>query len=161
MNTTICGFLGPHAWELPSPFSPEAQLIPKLRALLSQKERREFYLILESGPSFLVAEEVLRQKESGVPIQLICIIPYEEQHAQWPEAERNRYFSILERCHREHMMKRPFSIDCYQESHRYLLSKAQLLLALWNGRASDVGDAIVQARKLGHEVIVVDAAAEA
>ena len=44
-----------------------------------------------------VAEIVLALKEKYPQITLECAIPYERQAVRWPEALRNRYFSIAER----------------------------------------------------------------
>ena len=43
------------------------------------------------------AEIVLALKEKYPQITLECAIPYERQAVRWPEALRNRYFSIAER----------------------------------------------------------------
>ncbi len=43
------------------------------------------------------AEIVLELKKQYPQITLECAIPYERQAVRWPEALRNRYFSIAER----------------------------------------------------------------
>ena len=44
-------------------------------------------------------------------ITLECAIPYERQAVRWPEALRNRYFSIAERCDQETMLQRQSQWD--------------------------------------------------
>ena len=57
------------------------------------------------------AEIVLALKEKYPQITLECAIPYERQAVRWPEALRNRYFSIAERCDQETMLQRQSQWD--------------------------------------------------
>ena len=59
-----------------------------------------------------VAEIVLALKEKYPQITLECAIPYERQAVRWPEALRNRYFSIAEQCDQETMLQTHYTQDC-------------------------------------------------
>ena len=58
------------------------------------------------------AEIVLALKEKYPQITLECAIPYERQAVRWPEALRNRYFSIAEQCDQETMLQTHYTQDC-------------------------------------------------
>lgn len=89
------------------------------------------------------------------PVTLECIIPFEELHVQWSEAEQERYFSILERCDAEQMMCRGFSLTCYRRCARYLADQCDTLLILWNEKCSDAGDAVAMARRSGRRLVLL------
>ena len=52
---------------------------------------------MAQGVDMYAAEIVLELKKQDPQITLECAIPYERQAVRWPEALRNRYFSIAER----------------------------------------------------------------
>ncbi|MEE3334568.1 MAG: SLOG family protein [Ruminococcus sp.] len=53
------------------------------------------------GIDQICAELVLEIKSRYPKITLECAIPCEEQAIRWTEPQRDRYFSILERCDKE------------------------------------------------------------
>ena len=55
---------------------------------------------------------MLELKKQHPQITLECAIPYERQAVRWPEALRNRYFSIAERCDKETMLQTHYTQDC-------------------------------------------------
>ena len=63
------------------------------------------------GVDMYAAEIVLELKKQDPQITLECAIPYERQAVRWPEALRNRYFSIAERCDQETMLQRQSQWD--------------------------------------------------
>ena len=81
-----------------------------------------------------VAEIVLALKEKYPQITLECAIPYERQAVRWPEALRNRYFSIAERCDKETMLQTHYTQDCLWNRNRYMVDHADIVLAVCNMR---------------------------
>ena len=159
---SACGFYGLHPWELPwdadcaHPDSARfsQQLQEHLTSMAVQQNVTHFLVSMDGGASLLAAEGVLAMKAFH-PVTLECVIPFEEVHAQWPEAERERYFSILERCDVEQMMNRSFSLTCYRRCARYLADRCDTLLILWNERPGDAGDAVTLARRSGRRVVLL------
>lgn len=162
MNKTTCGFLSQHVWELPSSQYMELASSPTIKeqlgkiiiSLIEEDAINRFLVSMELGLPMDAAEVILGLRER-YPITLECIIPYEEQHSTWTEEERNRYFRIIERSDAERLLGTQFSLDCYQRSMKYVAVNAQVILALWNGASSDVGDAVGFARQKGREVITL------
>lgn len=161
MNS-VCGFFGLHPWELPWDTEYDQpgyarfrhQLKAHLASLATQQSVTRFLVVMNGGASLVAAEEVLAMKLLH-PVTLECVIPFEELHVNWPETERNRYFSVLEQCDVENMISRGFSLTCYRRCARYLVDQCDALLILWNGKSGDTGDAVAMTRRSGRSVILL------
>ena len=101
------------------------------------------------------AEIVLELKEKYPQITLECAIPYERQAVRWPEALRNRYFSIAERCNQETMLQRQYTPDCLRKRNRYMVDHADIVLAVWNSSPSGTGQTVWYARETGKPVWII------
>lgn len=87
---------------------------------------------MSPGPEMFAAEMVLQFKNK-YPLQLECVLPFEEQAIHWPEKIRERYFGILARADRETMLQTHSTPDCLQVCNRYLIEKSKYLLVFWPG----------------------------
>lgn len=162
MNTSTCSFISQHFWEIPivpsenHPLSQalKNQLTQYIQSLIEDEGVSRFMVLMDSGIPLFAAATILELR-TRYPISLVCVIPYEEQHIFWSEEERNRYFSILEQCDKEHMLQQHFSLDCYQRSNKYMVSHASILFVFYNGRPSDTRDAIHEAQKKGRSILVL------
>ena len=98
-----CAFTGhrPKGLGYPESDGRCTALKEKLRSLIIRMMEEEgvthFISGMAQGVDMYVAEIVLELKEKHPQITLECAIPYERQAVRWPEALRNRYFSIAER----------------------------------------------------------------
>lgn len=61
----------------------------------------------------------------GGNIKLECALPFEEQAKDWSESERDKYFSIIERCETETMIT---SQKGEKYCYTYLVNKANLIM---------------------------------
>ena len=64
----------------------------------------------------------------GGNIKLECALPFEEQAKDWSESERDKYFSIIERCETETMITTAKSEKSEKYCYNYLVNKANLIL---------------------------------
>jgi uncharacterized phage-like protein YoqJ len=162
LNTTTCGFISQHFWELPllldgnntAYLSIQDQLKIHALSLIENQKITRFLILMDSGIPLDVAAAILELR-TQYPITLECVIPFEEQHITWSEEERNQYFSILEQSDKEHMLQHHFSLDCYQRSNKYLVAHSSFLFVLCDRSSSDAGDAIKHAKKKGRDVLVL------
>ena len=98
-----CAFTGHRPKGLGYPESDErcTALKEELRSLIIRMIEEEgvthFISGMAQGVDMYAAEIVLELKKQYPQITLECAIPYERQAVRWPEALRNRYFSIAER----------------------------------------------------------------
>lgn len=162
MKEHSCGFFSQHAWELSSlcaqAYSPAAlreALQHCFLRLVNEQGISHFMISMDCGAP-LEAVEVLLSLRAQHPITLECLIPFEEQHADWSEEDRERYFGLIAQCDHEHMMQHNFSMLCYRNSAQYLLSQCGTLVVLWNGRIGDAGDAVRLARQKTSRLILLD-----
>lgn len=156
MNKSACGIFTLHPWEAPAQLNaPDMMCADALQKQLSNIIKTdhitEFWLVMDQGFPCSVAEAILSLKAS-IPLRLTCLIPFEEQHNGWPEAERDRYFSIMQQCDQEYLLSHHFSVDSYQQSVQKLLEHCGLLFVIWNGQAGDACDAIRHAKRSKHAV---------
>lgn len=160
MNTTSCGFISQHIWELPLSLdntislSIKDQLKAHAGSLIEKQHITRFLILLESGVPLDAAAAILELR-TQYPITLECVIPFEDQHILWSEEERNRYFSILEQCDKEHLHQHHFSLDCYQQSIKDIVAHCSILMVLYNGGSSDAGDAIRYAKKRDRQLLTL------
>ena len=89
---------------------------------------------MAQGVDMYAAEIVLELKKQDPQITLEYAIPYERQAVRWPEALRNRYFSIAERCDKETMLQTHYTQDCLRNWNRYMVEHADMVLAVCNMR---------------------------
>ena len=135
-----CAFTGHRPKGLGYPESDErcTALKEKLRSLILKLIEEEgvthFISGMAQGVDMYAAEIVLELKKQYPQITLECAIPYERQAVRWPEALRNRYFSIAERCDKETMLQTHYTQDCLRNRNRYMVEHADMVLAVCNMR---------------------------
>ena len=139
-KTKCCAFTGHRPEKLGYPESDErcAALKERLRSLIVKLIEEDgvthFISGMAQGVDMYAAEIVLELKKQYPQITLECAIPYERQAVRWPEALRNRYFSIAERCDQETMLQTHYTQDCLRNRNRYMVEHADMVLAVCNMR---------------------------
>ena len=110
------------------------------------------------GGDIIFAEQVLLVKATEYPsLQLITVVPHEEQANNWTEAWRDRYFRILELSTEVITLSARYTRDCYHVRNRYLVNNADRLLALYNdGGTGGAAYTVKYARQKNREIIVID-----
>jgi uncharacterized phage-like protein YoqJ len=78
------------------------------------------------------AETVLSLQERFPQITLESALPCETQEA-WTVEQRERYFSILERCSKETLLQKHYTSDCMQKRNDYMVNKSSYVIAVWDG----------------------------
>ena len=115
-----------------------AALKEKLRSLIIRMMEEEgvthFISGMAQGVDMYAAEIVLELKKQYPQITLECAIPYERQAVRWPEALRDRYFSIAEHCDQETMLQTHYTQDCLWKRNQYMVDHADIVLAVCNMR---------------------------
>lgn len=164
MKGRTCAFTGHRPQSLPFRFNEED---PRCIALKKELESRIERLICEEGVTHFIsgmalgvdmyaAEIVLALKRRYPEITLEAAIPCETQAAKWPEHLRDRYFDIATKCDKETMLQTHYTPDCMKKRNQYMVDRADILLAVWNGRASGTGQTVMYAREKGKPVWVID-----
>lgn len=131
-------------------------LIEKVAYLIEAMGVNHFISGVDLGIGWLVAEIVLDLKRDYPEITLECVIPYEDQAANWTIAQRNKYFSIMERCDKESLLQRHYTKDCIRKEKEYMIRKSNYVLVVGNGQSGGTGKMIPSARAWGKTVILID-----
>ena len=93
----------------------------------SEKEGVCLSLIPARGFETMVSMAFLNLRREH-NLMLECVIPYEEFAAEWDEADRDRYFYIMEKCDKETLMQSRFTPDAEQKSIEYIVSVADEII---------------------------------
>ena len=121
-----CCFTGHRPEKLPWGYDERDPRCLALKARLDraveeawEKGMRHFICGMAQGADFYFCEAALalRARRPGVTVE--AAIPCEEQAARWPEADRERYFRLVEQCDYETMVQRHYDRGCMLRRNRY------------------------------------------
>ena len=117
-----------------------------------------FYCGAARGSDILFGEQVLQVRNTAYPaIQLVCVIPHENQAENWPESWRERYFDLLAQADDEVLMSTHYTRGCYHQRNRYMVDRANALLAVFNGTAKGgTAYTVDYARSRAKEIVILD-----
>ena len=149
------GFVCAVTWHrvLSSDFSKE-ELRAALRALAAAGVRT-FSCGMALGFDLLCAEEVLLLREE-LPVRLVACIPCADQAARYPKSARERYERILDRCDERAVLHECYCDGCMFERNRYMVDRADLLLAYYTGRRGGTKYTVGYAEKRGIPVYLIE-----
>ena len=137
---------------LSSDFSKE-ELRAALRALAAAGVRT-FLCGMALGFDLLCAEEVLLLREE-LPVRLVACIPCADQAARYPKSARERYERILDRCDERAVLHECYCDGCMFERNRYMVDRADLLLAYYTGRRGGTKYTVGYAERRGIPVYLI------
>ena len=120
------------------------------------KGMRHFLCGMARGADFYFCDAVLelRERRSGVPLE--AVIPCEEQAARWSERERERWFSLVERCDGETMLQHHYDKGCMLRRNRYLVDHSSMLIAVYDGMLGGTMYTLSYAMKRGLETVILE-----
>lgn len=109
------------------------------------------------GVDLWCAQIVLSLKEKNPALRLHCILPREGQEVKWPKAEQEQYHSILKRADEVVYVSRDYHPDCMLERNRYMVDRASILLAVYNGTyRSGTAMTVRYAKEQGTKIMIID-----
>ena len=117
---------------------------------------RHFLCGMARGADFYFCDAVLalRERRSGVTLE--AVIPCEEQAARWTERERERYFTLVERCDSETMLQHHYDKGCMLRRNRYLVDHSAMLIAVYDGMLGGTMYTLSYAMKRGLETVILE-----
>ena len=162
MKTKTCCFTGHRPQSLPWGFNEKdphclqlkGKLQESIERMITEHHVRHFISGMALGVDTWAAEIVLELKQT-YPITLECAIPCETQAARWTEDDRERWFSIVERCDKETMLQTRYTADCMQKRNRYMIDHSDYVIAVWNGKPCGTGSTVTYAREREREIVVI------
>lgn len=120
------------------------------------KGMRHFLCGMARGADFYFCDAVLELRERRSGVTLEAVIPCEEQAARWSERERERWFSLVERCDGETMLQHHYDKGCMLRRNRYLVDHSSMLIAVYDGMLGGTVYTLSYAMKRGLETVILE-----
>ena len=160
---TTCSFTGHRPEKLPwrGDESDPRCLALKERLAAAVKDAydkgmRHFMCGMARGADFYFCDAVLELWERGSGETLQPVIPCEVQAARWSERERERWFSLVERCDGETMLQHHYDKGCMLRRNRYLVDHSSMLIAVYDGMLGGTMYTLSYAMKRGLETVILE-----
>jgi len=159
-----CCFTGHRPQNLPFKFNEEnagcIKIKENLRKIIIQLIENHNVTHFISGVALGVdqyaAEIVLELIQHYPHIILECAIPCETQAISWSEAQRNRYFYIIEHCDKETLLQFQYTNNCMQKRNEYMVKNSNYIIAVWNGKPSGTGKTVALAKSLNKYIFIIN-----
>lgn len=158
-----CCFTGHRPEKLPWGYDERDPRCLALKARLDraveeawEKGMRHFICGMAQGADFYFCEAALalRARRPGVTVE--AAIPCEEQASRWPEADRERYFRLVEQCDYETMVQRHYDRGCMLRRNRYMVDRSAMLIAVYDGTLGGTMYTLQYAMKRKLEIVILD-----
>jgi len=85
------------------------------------------------GVDIWAAEIVLRLRDSGMPIRLICASPYQGFEKGWSADWQKRYNAIMANADLVRFICRGYSRSCFQLRNEWMVNHSARVIACYNG----------------------------
>lgn len=109
-----------------------------------------------TGPAdFLLAEAVIEARHGSRDIRLESVLAYEDEAAGWKERMREVYFNLLGQCDAEHLIQTRFTNTCIVARNRYLVDRAQMLIAISDGLLGNATQAVHYAASRDKTIVCI------
>lgn len=105
------------------------------------------------GIDIWAAQIVLRIKEEGNDIHLICACPFESFEKSWARQWQVEYQSILKEADIVKYISPSYNRSCFQVRNQWMVDHANLVLAFFNGEPGGTLNTIRYAEKKNVKVI--------
>lgn len=107
------------------------------------------------GVDIWAAEIVLRLRDAGEAIRLICACPYLGFERGWKQSCQDRYNTILSAADLVRYICPGYSRSCFQRRNKWMVDHAARVIAVWDGQPSGTKNTIDYARRMGIPVVAV------
>ncbi len=101
------------------------------------------------GVDIWAAEIVLRLKEEGKPIYLICASPFEGFERGWSVDWKHRYSEVMRKADLVKYICKSYSRDCFQIRNEWMVDHSSRVIAVYNGEPGGTRNTIEYAKKAG------------
>lgn len=89
-------------------------------------------------------------------LRVVAAVPCRDQQSVWPLESQTRYLRLLRQCSEvEYVHDEPYVRGCLQERNSWMLDRAELMVAVWDGlRSGGTWDTVSKVRARGVPVWV-------
>ena len=117
---------------------------------------RHFLCGMAIGCDMYFAEAVLALRDVHGDVTLEAAIPFGDQPGRWDEAQRRRYNSLIDRADKVTVLQIGYTSDCMMRRNRYMVDRASLLLACYDGRPGGTMSTILYAERSGVKTVIIE-----
>ena len=108
------------------------------------------------GVDIWAAQIVLRLRNSGYDIKLICACPYDGFEFGWSKDWQKQYKEILAAADFVKYVCEGYSRSCFQIRNEWMVNHAARVIAVFNGEKSGTKNTIDYAAKVGVPVVRIE-----
>lgn len=128
-----CCFTGHRPEKLSRPAEEiKADLDKRIRAAVAEGFT-VFITGMSRGVDIWAAETVLRLIEAGLPLRLICAVPFQGFGRNWTADWKERYARILAAASAVQYISAGYSPSCFEARNEWMVDHAQLVIAVYGG----------------------------
>ncbi len=107
------------------------------------------------GVDICAAEIVLRLREQGEPIKLICASPFDGFERRWQREWRDRYNRIMKKADLVRFISPGYHRGCFQVRNEWMVNHSARVIAVYDGTPGGTRNTINYSQKVGVPVVVV------
>ena len=137
---------------------PESEIIALLESEIRKAVDDGFVTFISGmarGVDIWAAEIVLRLRDEGFPIHLICASPFEVFERSWDESWRQRYIDVMMKADLVKYICKNYSRACFQLRNEWMVDRSARVIAVFNGQPGGTKNTINYARSKGIEVLII------
>lgn len=99
------------------------------------------------GVDIWAAEAVIKLRNQGSPIRLICACPYPGFESNWSSNWKMRYHKILDRADLVRYISPYYHRACFQTRNEWMVNHAAKVIAVFNGEPGGTRNTILYAEE--------------
>ena len=99
------------------------------------------------GVDIWAAEIVLKLRDAGKPVRLICASPYEGFENRWEQDWKDRYHDILSKADHTVYVCKHYSRGCFQIRNEWMVDHSARVIAVFNGEKSGTKNTVDYAKR--------------
>ena len=107
------------------------------------------------GVDIDAAEIVLRLRDEGHPVRLICATPYPGFENSWCETWQNRYQTVIAQADLVRYICPRYSRNCFQIRNMWMVDHSARVIAVFNGKPSGTKNTIDYAQQQGLPIVQI------
>lgn len=133
----------------------EQYITAALRREIAQAVEDGFTVFISGmarGVDIWAAKEVLRLRDAGADVKLVCAVAFEGMEKQWSSDWQARYWDILDRSDLNVLICRAPSRESYLERDRWMVDHSSRVIAAFDGTPGGTKYTVDYAKKNGVEV---------
>lgn len=137
---------------------PEKEVIAWLEAEILKAIDDGFVTFISGmarGVDIWVAEIVLRLRDEGQPIHLICASPFEGFERSWSDDWKQRYIDVMRQADIVKYVCQGYSRSCFQIRNEWMVDRSARVIAVYNGEAGGTRNTLKYALDHSKEIMSI------